>query len=292
MDVSVIVPTRDRHQQLQLFLESISKWKVPSSIDWEVLIVDNNPSTPETQIVVAWHAKRNPRIKYLRENRPGKSAAVNAALRVARGEFLAFTDDDCIAHPDWLCEIVNVMRAEPLLGAIGGRVELYDPTHKPVTLRLSKESVRFEPTQNLFNCIAGCNMALRREVVEKIGGLDITLGPGTPLKAAEDIDYLYRAHKSGARAMYSPRPLVLHNHGRTTDEQVTALHAAYLKGRGAFYWKHRLDRVIQKVIYWEVRVLIRERDWRTLAKLLGGFCAAVRGMRVRTESAIPAPSIL
>ena len=100
-------------------------------------------------------------------------------------------------------------------------------------------------------------MAFRREVYERIGGLDTRFGPGARIPAAEDADFIYRAYKAGFKLAYCPEVLVYHDHGRNTDVQVRQLNRGYVIGRGAFYCKHILagDRAILKCAYWEVNHL-------------------------------------
>src|ERR1700733_6639045 len=94
MEVTVIVCTYNRGQSLAEALDSVAKSTLPEAVAWEVLVVDNN-STDQTRDVVEKVCSRVPgRFRYLLESRPGKLHALNAAIREARGDVLAFMDDD------------------------------------------------------------------------------------------------------------------------------------------------------------------------------------------------------
>lgn len=76
--------------------------KVPESLGWEVLVVDNN-SDDQTRNVVDEYCTEFPgRFRYLFESQPGKSHALNSGIEAARGQLLAFMDDDLIVEPMWL----------------------------------------------------------------------------------------------------------------------------------------------------------------------------------------------
>src|SRR5262245_52428129 len=100
--ITVILCTYDRARILERALESAAALVLPSSIEWEVLVVDNN-STDQTQSVIADFCRRYPgRFRYLFEAQQGLCHARNAGVREARGEIIAFMDDDAMAEPGWL----------------------------------------------------------------------------------------------------------------------------------------------------------------------------------------------
>jgi len=198
--------------------------------------------------------------KYLRENRQGKSLALNTGIRAATGEILVFTDDDCVPDLHWLAEIAREFESDPVLTVIGGRVELFDPQDSPVTIRTSRERTLITSRDQLFLLMIGANMAIRRQTFETVGDFDPFLGPGSRIGAVmEDLDLLYRVFRKNLKMLYSPDILVYHNHGRTTEAQVKALNHRYVVGRGAFYCKHILggDREALKMAYWEFSSLTK-----------------------------------
>jgi GT2 family glycosyltransferase len=197
-------------------------------------------------------------IAYVFEAKQGLGSARNAGLAHARGEIIAMTDDDCIVDADWIAKICQEFAADPRLGLIGGRVELYDDRDLPVGIRTSRVRQVFDPV-SLFNLIVGCNMAFRRSAVDLVGSFDPHFGAGSKLHSAEDCDFIYRTAGAGFNVMYCPDPLVYHHHGRRTPEERDKLVRSYRIGRGAFYAKHILqnDRRVLRMAYWEARGLLR-----------------------------------
>src|SRR5438105_4921276 len=119
MTLSVIIATRDRHQLLDECLAHLARQ--PFAPGDEVIVVDNG-SSDDTPAVIARHTRqcRVP-LRYIDERRPGKSHALAAALAVAQGDVLAFTDDDVNVEPSWLDAIRTAM-ADPTVALIGGPV--------------------------------------------------------------------------------------------------------------------------------------------------------------------------
>jgi glycosyltransferase involved in cell wall biosynthesis len=262
MKLSVILASYNRSHSLLRFLEAISHQVVPEGVEWEVLIVDNN-SDDGTRSLISPLVEAHPqRFKYLLEIRQGKSLALNAGVRAASGQVLVFTDDDCVPDPHWLASIAEEFAAKNPIDALGGRVELYDPSHQPFTILTGKERVAIVSAGQLLirPQIFGCNMAFRRSVFDAVGEFDPLLGPGARLGAAEDADFLYRIHRQGFTMFYSPDVLVYHNHGRTTDAEIDALMRGYYIGRGALYFKHAFsgDTKALKIAYWDVKSGLRD----------------------------------
>jgi GT2 family glycosyltransferase len=199
------------------------------------------------------------RINYRLENLQGKSFALNRGILESSADIVVFTDDDCIPDPHWLENIAREFSSRPDLGVVGGRIELYDPRDLPITIRTSRERLVLSSGADVFSFIAGCNMAIRREVLQLVGEFDTKLGPGSPKDTvADDPDFIYRAFRKGVRIEYVPDILVYHNHGRRSDLDAQSLKRKYLLGRGAFYAKHilRADTTALKMAYWELRPLL------------------------------------
>jgi glycosyltransferase involved in cell wall biosynthesis len=102
MKITVILCTYNRCRSLAKALESVAAQTFSKSVEWEVVVVDNN-SRDQTREVVAELNHRHPgRFRYLLEQRSGKSYALNAGITEARGDILAFMDDDVTVEPTWL----------------------------------------------------------------------------------------------------------------------------------------------------------------------------------------------
>src|SRR5271167_1075373 len=123
MNISVILCTYNRCQGLAQALESVAASRMPESLAWHVLIVDNN-SQDQTREVAETFCRRDPsHFRYVFESQQGKSFALNRGIREAQAEILAFMDDDVTVEPDWLYELVNPLLDTQWAGT-GGRVYL------------------------------------------------------------------------------------------------------------------------------------------------------------------------
>jgi GT2 family glycosyltransferase len=201
--------------------------------DYEILLVDNRPAG-EPPIV------ESP-VRLVTERRPGASAARNAGIRAAKGEFIAFTDDDVDVDPGWLRAIAQRFADEPDAGAVTGAVypaELETPAQQwfeehgaGSARRYAKASFarqgwkvedrltgRSDSMYKLGPYGTGANMAFRAGVLDGIGGFDEALGPGTPTKAGEDIELFLRLLARGHRLAVEPDASVRHTHRRTYPE--------------------------------------------------------------------------
>jgi GT2 family glycosyltransferase len=251
--VSVIVCTYNRCEKLRRSLEAIAAAALASEIPVEMIVVDNN-SSDATEAVVEAFARASPiPVRRVLESSQGLSYARNRGIREAQGDIIAFTDDDCIADPGWIAAIAKEFAAAPEVMIVGGRVDLHAPEDRPVTIRPIDERVRYSSADQIYGHIIGCNMTFRRRLVDRIGGFDPALGDRYGV-TADDIDFAYRALRSGAGIVFAPDARVRHDHGRRTDAEIARLQRTYLRGRGAFYLKHAWrDRRILKHLYWELR---------------------------------------
>jgi GT2 family glycosyltransferase len=197
-------------------------------------------------------------VRYVFEPSQGLSHARNRGIREAAGGIAAFTDDDCIVDGAWIGSIVRAFGENPDVAIVGGRVDLFAPDDRPVSIRPLGERLRYAAVGDVFSHVMGCNMAIRRSLVDRIGWFDPALG-GTSGVTADDIDFIYRALRRGVGVMFVPEIRVRHDHGRRTEESVRALARTYARGRGAFYCKHALrDRAVFREAYWEVRQCLAE----------------------------------
>jgi len=218
MNVSVILCTFNRCRLLPAALESIAASNMPSGVTWEVLVVDNN-STDQTREVVEAFSRQYPRrFRYLFEQRAGKSYALNAGIGTAKGEVLAFVDDDVTVAPEWLRNIVAPLRDGGFAGT-GGRVVPHWTTDVPEWLAadgwmLAGPLVSFD--RGTEGCIlnespVGTNMAFQRRVFEQYGGFRLDLGPSPHNEIRnEDSEFARRLFRGGERLFYVPGAVVYH----------------------------------------------------------------------------------
>ena len=114
--VSIVVVTRNRRNDLARLLEHLARLN-PQPL--EIIIVEND-GRRQCEDLVAEHAERLP-VRYAVEPVAGVARARNCGLELARGEIIAFTDDDCEPVPTWLAELSAPFVGNPHLGVVGGR---------------------------------------------------------------------------------------------------------------------------------------------------------------------------
>ena len=119
MRFSILIATYNGANELVDTLRGLAGLTTRSS--WEVIVVDNNSSDNTRQVVEDAAAAFPAPLRYLFEGTQGKAAALNSAIREARGEILMFTDDDALVEPDWL-DRADAALEETGGAYVGGRV--------------------------------------------------------------------------------------------------------------------------------------------------------------------------
>jgi GT2 family glycosyltransferase len=233
ISATVAICTRDRPDDLQRCLEGVSRLRPGSH---EVLVVDNKPSDDRSMHV----ARRFP-VRYVREDRPGLDHARNRAIAEARGEVIAFIDDDATPDPDWLHNLLANYR-QPLVVAVTGltmpfelECEAQEQVEEYASFSRGFQRRVFggQNTNPLAvgRVGAGANMSFRRSVFEVVGGFDNALDAGTLTKSGGDHEMFTRVLRAGFRIVYEPSAVNWHRHRRTYAELKSAI---YGYGVGAY----------------------------------------------------------
>jgi glycosyltransferase involved in cell wall biosynthesis len=220
MKISAIVCTYNRCESLAKALDSLAASIVPEPVEWEVLIVDNN-SHDQTRGVIEEYCRRFPgRFRYILELQQGKSYALNTGIREARGEILAFTDDDVTVEPDWLQNLTaDLYNAQ--WGGSGGRILPERTVSPPPWLALEGPLSQLgalcaycdpgDAPGDLKRPPYGANMAVRRVMFDRYGCFRLDLGPRADSKITfEDIEFGGRLMAGGERLRYVPAAVVYH----------------------------------------------------------------------------------
>ncbi|MGH2368701.1 MAG: glycosyltransferase [Chloroflexota bacterium] len=258
--VSVVVATRDRPESIAACLRSLTSLAYPR---YEIIVVDNVPTTSATADLIAQAygagtARRaGPAVHYVREDHPGPSWARNRGLLLARGELVAFTDDDVLLDPHWLTELVRGFAAGQNVACVTGPIvprELETPAQiwleqyggfckgfarRLYDLREHRPADRLYPyTVGKFG--SGANMAFRTSALRTLGGFDPALGPATPALAAEDIAVFFQVIDGGYQLVYQPGAIVYHAHPKDYARFKKQVYA-YGVGFSAFVTKSVID---------------------------------------------------
>ncbi len=218
--LTVVVPTRDRPELLDRCLTALAGELEPRD---EVVVVDSGPAAVPAGPVAARHGVR---LVSLAE--PGASKARNAGWRAATHERVAFIDDDCLVAPRWR-DCITASGADFVLGAVSEHPDDVAAEH-PASVVTGTEGAVVDRDGPLQPGGAG-NMIVSRAALERVGGFDEHLGPGTWFASAEDLDLFDRLVLDGWTGWYEPTAVAWHVQWRSAPEALR-LHWAYGKGMG------------------------------------------------------------
>lgn len=223
VSVSVIIPSRNRRDELRRCLGSVAAQKGCRA---ETLVVDNGSTDGTAEMV----RSEFPGVILLRNSTNlGAATARNQALRIARGRYAWFLDSDSVVgNTDCLSTMVRLMEEHPKIGALGG--ELLRDAAGRVSIKLNRILVSGDTgatflapeAVELRDCdyLATCNCFVRRELLDRIGGFDPAY-----FYLSEDKDLGFQIRRLGYRNVCDHRTAVLH------DINLTERRSLYLKCR-------------------------------------------------------------
>jgi GT2 family glycosyltransferase len=295
---SVVVCTRDRADILQACLTSLLELETDPL---EIIVVDNAPSDDRTRALCAELP-----VSYVLEPQPGASRARNRGVLEARGELVAFTDDDCVVDSRWLDDLGKsfsdnlVMAASGYIGPLEleSRAQYLFELHGGFEKRFEKRML--DGTSGSPVVLSGlggasANLVVRRRAFELVGLFAEDFGPGTPARGAEDAYLHYRLLAAGYRIAIDPSRIVWHRH-RTDEAGVRQVLSDYSLSAFAYTTRclvaHRELGVIHVWGWWirhllhDLNATLRGRDRAMpLRVVLGEIGGVVRGPWRQARSA-------
>lgn len=272
--VTVVVCTRDRPRELERCLESLDGVDDPN---YEVVVVDNGALPTVRSGADGFRA--------VHERRRGLDFARNRGVLEARGDIIAFIDDDCEAGPGWLRGLRSAFD-DHAAGCVTGRVvpgSLDRAAHRWFehisTFDRGRRSRRFSRRKGArvlpgyaAQVGTGCNMAFRRELLDSVGEFDVALDMGTAVGGGGDIDMFVRVLREGSLAVYAPDAVVRHHHRETLSALARQLFG-YSASVGALSAKYVLDRKLGR------RAALRHQ-WEWFRWIVHATLLRPRGRRV------------
>lgn len=223
---TVIVPTFDRPEPLAACVRALRAVERPGGT-LEIVIVNDGGRPPSAEVVRSAAGETGLEIHVVEQRNAGPASARNAGAAAARGEWLAFTDDDCLPDPGWLAAFDTVLRAVPD-ALVGGR-----------TVNALPDSVFADASQSLVDFAASYfdggttgrfftsnNLAVARDSFLAAGGFDTRFA----ICAGEDREFSDRWSAQGRPSVAAPDALVRHAH-RLSLRGFVRQHFTY--GRGA-----------------------------------------------------------
>ena len=227
----LVVATVDRTDAFAALLNSLD---AQTYRDFRVVVVDQNEDDRVGSLL-----GQRPSIEtvHLRSAR-GLSRARNTALPVLTAELVAFPDDDCLYPPDLLERVARRFYHDSELGGLSGRPVAADGATVG-RWPASRQPIGLDTVWHRAN---SHTIFLRRDVVERVGAFDesLGLGSGTPWSSGEEIDYVVRALRAGTRIEYDPTLVITHPVKPVTPDELVGLgrrdggSVGYILGRNGY----------------------------------------------------------
>ena len=202
--VSVIIPTHNRMEPLEKCLARVCSQDYPKK-SYEIMVVDDY-STDGTPSLVRMLQKKHHNLHYLQIQRKSPGAARNAGLAKAKGEIIAFTDDDCVAPHDWISSLVKEFLGTDT-AAVGGAVS--NPTNRYIAH--ASHLLNFYPwlpagKKRFMKEIPTANVAYRRASIQGM------LFPEFPNDSVyEDSLFNYALYRKEGKILFCPNIIVEHH---------------------------------------------------------------------------------
>ena len=221
LDATVLICTYNRAHLLGETLDSLRATR--TSLRWEVIVVDNNSADGTREAVTSRIAEFPVRLRYLFEPRQGKSNALNTGLEATDAGIVVFTDDDVRVGEEWLEASCRPMLDDPTIDYTGGPVLPIWERPRPSWLDSTRSDLwgtlailDYGPDRFVFEerrrVPLGANMAVRRQLIDRIGGFDPSLGRnGNSLLGQEQAEFFCRSRIVGARGVYVPQASLQHH---------------------------------------------------------------------------------
>ena len=266
---SLVIATYNRAEQVMITLRSVARQQAEASL-WECIVVDNNSSDHTAENIrafIAEHPQLN--IHYCLETKQGLSHARNAGIAHSSGEIVAFIDDDEHIVPSFIDAYLQLFDNYPDAMSAGGKIIAEYPTGRPQWMSKYAE----EPIANPMDfgqaikvfpksrIPGGGNMAMRREVFDKIGVFDTALGrSGKKLTGGEESDLFERMAQQGMTCYYVPAAVMYHIIPESKLNQDYFSRLAYNNGRGqwerAVLHHRRFGLFVRELCKWAATFLL------------------------------------
>ena len=243
-DISAVITTYNRSEMLGTALEAVLSQNA-GGVRYEVIVVDNNSTDNTLATVEALIAKGYPNLRYVFEPKQGIAHGRNAGIAAARGDIIAFTDDDVVVTDNWITTIKRAFDEKPEVEFIGGKILpnwSEPPPHWltvdhwwPLAL-LDRGDDRFYVNASNPLCLPTANASFRRNVFSRIG----VFSP--KFSGREDHELFVRLWQAGGQGLYEPDLVVM---AKVQPERLLkSYHHRWNTTTGKFNSLMRLDEII------------------------------------------------
>jgi glycosyltransferase involved in cell wall biosynthesis len=251
--LSLIICSCNRASSLQKVLQTIHTEEM-LAVGGELILVDNSSTDTTLKVMQACRDSMPFPVIVVSEPVAGLGRARNSGLEHARGEVIAFTDDDCYLQAGYLLKAAEVFD-NGLFKYCGGRILLHDPDDAMVAVDYREKFKRIPPRSFVpAGEIQGASMIVSREVFDAIGPFDPELGAGREFRC-EDAEFVARASMHGFTGAHVPELVVYHHHGRKAGDVPAHVQGNHF-ARGAYYaimlgrrqWKYLFRWLLQYLL--------------------------------------------
>ena len=228
-DFSVVIPTYRRPDGLRACLEGFSRLNYPRH-RFEIIVVDDgSPERPEA-VIAQWRDHLD--LKLISQANAGPAAARNHGAQRARFTWIAFMDDDCVPHPDWLESLRTTFDGAPdhLIGGHTINALPQNPFSSASQALVDYLCGYFDSREGRTRLFTSNNMALRADHFHAAGGFDTRF----PRAAGEDREFCDRWIAQRRGTTLARGAIVMHAHSLTLRTFVRQ-HLDY--GRGAAFFR-------------------------------------------------------
>lgn len=201
--VSIIIPVFNQGSQLATCLQALERQTYQAGAGtFEVIVVDNGSDPPLDHVTAPFSFAR-----CIRELKPGSYAARNQGIKASQGEWLGFTDADCVPAADWIERGVCALRSLPGKGLVGGSVDLtFRNSDRPTAAELFESVFGFPQERYIrqFGFSVTANLFTSRATLDDVGLFDESLMSGG------DVEWGQRVRARGLAQQYAADVRISH----------------------------------------------------------------------------------
>lgn len=297
IEFSIVIPTHNRPTQLATCLTGLAKLDFPRE-RFEVIVVDDGGDRDLSSIIQQFQNRID--VKLTRQSNAGPAAARNTGVAAATRRFLAFTDDDCTPHSDWLNQFAKAFAADEEIMVGGTSINALKNNLCAAASQVILNVVHLHFNRDHEHAIffPSNNLALKREKYLELGGFD------PAFRCSEDRDLCDRWLASGKRLVFVPQAKIDHAHemgligfwrqhvgyGRGAWRFHTARklrNTGRLEVDGSFYRKCLKEAMAIRPLTRAVKLTVMMGVWQ-IANAVGFFCEGTMPRRQPEQSASPA----
>ncbi|HWR27456.1 MAG TPA: glycosyltransferase, partial [Candidatus Thermoplasmatota archaeon] len=208
--MSVVIPVKNEEHKISKCLEAVINQTLSP---YEIIVVDGHSIDDTVKKAQSFS------VKILYEDYRTRAGACHVGLKNATGEYIAFTDADCIPRENWLEAELKVIKKHRNVAGVGCCIDniskgVWEETINEISKTFigsgrSIQGRQFTKEKKVLS-ISGCHALYRKKMLEDVGGFNVRL------KTCEDTEINKRLRKKGYDLIYSPKTSVLHDHTRGT----------------------------------------------------------------------------